>query len=1358
MEVRAWRMLGVLMILWGSPAAQPLQPAEVPQALRDWIPWVLHDEKTLACTYLNDARQPQCIWPGMLELSLGDSGGYFQQTWEVLAEAWLPLPGEAKRWPQEVRLNGEPATVIARGGHPHVWATAGQQRLEGRFEWAALPQSLHVPPGSGLVSLRVAGTPVKFPLFSPGGDLWVQDPSQAGAVEQTDRLDVRVFRSVIDDIPMQLVTRLQLDVSGVQREVVFEKALADAFLPLALTSALPSRLEADGRLRLQVRPGAWALTLVSRSLGPVDTLRLASRAAPWPAEEVWVFDARNQLRLVEVSGGQDIDPRQATLPSEWSGLPAYRMRAGDALSFSVRRRGDPDPEPNRLALERTLWLDFTGEGFTVRDNISGTMTQGWRLDAQPGMALGQVMIDGIPQFITRVAGHQSEGVEVRHGILSLQADSRYGGDVGAVNIVGWDEDFHHVQATLNLPPGWRLLHVSGVDNKPNTWLQRWTLLDLFLVLIAAIATGRLFGWLWLPVALVTLAVLWHEPLAPRYVWLNILAASALLRVVPDGRFQQLVTGYRYLSLLALVVIAIPFMVNEVRVAIYPQLERPWQGALPPVPTDAVRRDVAGKVEGAALPAPYADSAEHERSAAPRVPAAAPLAREAQAPGYRSLNEIDPDARLQTGPGLPQWRWTQIPLQWNGPVDRTQQLVLTYLSPTMNFGLNLARVLLLVLLTWRLARRSPAVPAVPRAALGFGALLLIPLLASSPGDVQAGMPSAELLGQLKERLSAAPECLPECVDVARTALHVEPSLMTMRMEVHARVDIAVPVPGKAGEWQPQQILVDGAQASGAWRDKQGVLWVPVEAGTHRLDLAGPLPGRDTLQIVFPLPPHRVTAQAQGWAIEGLGEDGVIERQLQLTRRDRTADTEATLEPWITPAFLRVERTLHLGLEWGVSTRVSRLSPPGSPVVMGVPLLDGESVLSEGVSVEGGKVRVNLSPGQQHFEWRSAFAKEADIRLTAPASEDWVEVWRLDVSPVWHVSSAGIPVIHHQGQGAVWFPTWRPWPGESVALAITRPEGVGGQTLTVDQATLRVAPGRRNTDASFEMVLRSTQGGQHAVQLPPGVTLQGVKINGTPQPIRMQGNTVTLPVTPGTTQVQMDWRAGTGIEAMFRTPPVDLATTAVNAQIQVQIGPDRWILFTGGPRLGPAVLYWGVLIVVALVAVALGRLAWTPLRTWHWLLLGIGLSQSDIIAALIVVGWLLALGTRDKWLRAESATAYDFAQIILVLWTFLALSSLYDAVRHGLLGYPEMQIVGNASTATQLNWYQDRIESSYPQAWVYSVPLWAYRAAMLAWALWLALALLNWLKWGWQRLSEGGLWRPIPLRSTWRKGGDTPDVDA
>jgi hypothetical protein len=70
---------------------------------------------------------------------------------------------------------------------------------------------------------------------------------------------------------------------------------------------------------------------------------------------------------------------------------------------------------------------------------------------------------------------------------------------------------------------------------------------------------------------------------------------------------------------------------------------------------------------------------------------------------------------------------------------------------------------------------------------------------------------------------------------------------------------------------------------------------------------------------------------------------------------------------------------------------------------------------------------------------------------------------------------------------------------------------------------------------------------------------------------------------------------------------------------------------------------------------------------------------------------------------------------------------------------MQVAGNGSSAYELRWYQDRAEATLPRPWVLSVPLLAYRAVMLAWALWLATALLRWLRWGWAQFTRGELWR-------------------
>ena len=60
---------------------------------------------------------------------------------------------------------------------------------------------------------------------------------------------------------------------------------------------------------------------------------------------------------------------------------------------------------------------------------------------------------------------------------------------------------------------------------------------------------------------------------------------------------------------------------------------------------------------------------------------------------------------------------------------------------------------------------------------------------------------------------------------------------------------------------------------------------------------------------------------------------------------------------------------------------------------------------------------------------------------------------------------------------------------------------------------------------------------------------------------------------------------------------------------------------------------------------------------------------------------------------------------------------------------------------LRWFADQSSDALPAAGVLSVPMWLYRAAMLAWALWLANAVLGWLRWGLRAWMDGGYWRPL-----------------
>jgi hypothetical protein len=1048
------------------------------------------------------------------------------------------------------------------------------------------------------------------------------------------------------------------------------------------------------------------------------------------------------MRLVELSGAPSIDPTQVLLPEGWGGMPTFRLAPGDALVFEVKRRGDPEPEANQLSLQRTVWLDFDGRGYTARDQISGTVSRGWRLETLASTRLGYLELNGQPQLITRLSQDGPAGVEVRQGSLALTAESRMEKTAGGFPALGWDHPFQSVRAQLNLPPGWEVFSVSGVDNIPDSWLQRWTLFDLFLVLVTSVAAARLWGWRWGAAFLVTLALLWHEGGAPQWTWINLISVTALLRVVGDvRRLRRSLELYRALTALVLVLLLIPFSVDQIRTAIYPQLERPEQPIQGPVPRSVPEAPRPAEPKRALKEELTADSAR-QASGAPS--SLGETAERSRAYDY-GLGSFDPKAKLQTGPGLPQWRWNAIQLSWNGPVQPEQRVDILYLSPPLNSVLNWLRVALALLLTWHLVREM--LPGRRRTALSaLAPVLLLPLLmVLQPREAMADYPPAELLNELEQRLLEPPRCLPGCAGIPRARLTVSADdVLELRLDMHVTERIGAPLPGRAGHWEPNVVTVDGRVPPLA-RSADGTLYVVLEAGVHSVVMRGSVSGANAVQLHFPLVPKRLRVAAEGWDITGFREPDVPAQQMQLTRMKPEDDKAVVWEPVTVPPFVVLEKTFRIGLDWEIDQRVRRVTPPGQSIVLRVPLLPGEAVITEGVPIRDGFVEVTLGPDQSTFQWQSRLEKQSRLELEAADEDSWVEVWRFAVSPVWHVEYDGIPPVHHTDRASRWLPSWHPWPGESLTASLERPEGILGPTVTIESSSLTVKPGRRASDAELTLAVRSSQGSKRRVRIPDGAELLSVTIDGKAQPIRQEGGEVILPLRPGTQTIGLTWRSPGPVTTLTRTPGIDLGGLHVNAALQMNLGSDRWILWTGGPAMGPAVLFWGVVIVIILVAFVLGRIHLTPLRTWQWVLLGLGLSQVPLLFGALVVAWFFVLAYRGRATMPAGALRYNAIQVGLALMTLLVIGAIIAAVQQGLLGWPSMLVTGNGSTAYLLNWYQDRWGAGYPQARVISVPLIVYRLLMLVWALWLAFASVSWLRWGWQQYASGGLYRSRTTQS-------------
>jgi hypothetical protein len=287
------------------------------------------------------------------------------------------------------------------------------------------------------------------------------------------------------------------------------------------------------------------------------------------------------------------------------------------------------------------------------------------------------------------------------------------------------------------------------------------------------------------------------------------------------------------------------------------------------------------------------------------------------------------------------------------------------------------------------------------------------------------------------------------------------------------------------------------------------------------------------------------------------------------------------------------------------------------------------------------------------------------------------------------------------------------------------------------------GKRSTNAMLQFSYRSTRGDSHTLKLPPAARVTAVTTDGETVPVRAEKGELPFALLPGAHRVRIDWQSDDGSMLLTRPPPVDLRVPSSNIGTVVRMPGDRWVLYAGGSGIGPAILYWGELIVFVLVALGLGRGRRAPLSSREWLILGLGLSTFSWSALLLFAVWIFAMRWREEIaVERFSARRFNLLQAGLIVLSLAAVLSLVAAIPYGLLANPDMGVAGSGQQANELSWFNDQAAGVLPAPWVLSVSLWWYKAAMLLWALWLAFALVRWLPTTWKALGAGGFWRKTP----------------
>lgn len=1342
-------LLGMLLIGLTAQAATDPAPAE----LARWRDWVLWDFRQLACPPRHDGiadseQMRLCRFAGPLQLELDAGQGRFALEWRMYRDGWAPLPGAAEAWPVAVLADGQAIAVQATdAGASAVWLETGLHRLSGRLQWSDRPRTLSIPTDIVRIELTLDGQSVAQPDRRQQ-QLWLG--SSEPLADQRDSLQLEVYRRLSDGNPAILETRLQLAVTGRARELHLGPVLPPGFAAMHLEGSLAQRLEADGRLRVQLAPGQHRLSLQARATELLAKVGRPPATEPWPELEIWSFQPDPKLPPTEVMDAEAVDPVQAGVPGDWQGLAAFSLAAQQSLRLQRSDLAQVAQTSNRLQLRRELWLHFDATAWTAIDQLSGQMRRDWRLDAGPQLPLQRAESAGEALLLTRSpAQGDALGVEWRSADVDLRSSARLPAG-SRLPASGWLQTLDSVDLQLNLPPGYQLLAAGGADRAGTAWIARWQLGAIFLLCLGVLLAWRLGG---VPLGLATAAYLLlsaGQRDAPLFSLLLLLMLCLALRwVVADGPRRWL-RRVAWPALVVLLLAALPFAAQQFRLLLHPQLERGGvasSGSFNLATSQVIRpySDNRLGLSHIVSPSPFhEESADGAAMPMARAPAAPPMEEvdqvqnvaqssagpmRKQAP--QKLNRIDPSAVVQAGEAEPQWRWNTHRLSIAGPVPSDHQVRLWLSPPWMT---ALWRLLAVLTLGWVIA--GLVLRLLQRKAGGRWSRWLALALCLPGSLLAAEFPSPELLQSYRERLLAPPECAPHCAQLQQVSLAIDGTRLVLDLEFHLQQAQSLPLP-RSEHWQPARVSVDGQPAP--WLlGHEGGTWLPLTPGIRRVRLEGAVIG-ERIALVFPMSASGVQAQSAGWLVSGIERGRIAAGELQLVRLAPVEAGSSPLRPAELPPFVRVVRTLSIDLDWTLLTEVQRIAPYAGAIQVRVPLLPGERLLGEDPQLVDGQAQVSLREGQDSTSWASRLDPVDQLVWQAPALSERVEVWNVRVSPIFHVDYDAPVAVLLAAEGDGSERRFAPLPGDHLQLQIARPEAVAGSTLAIDGVGVRTSYGARLRETELNLQWRATRGGQHALQLPPEAELLWLRIDGREVGLQPEQGRLQLPVRPGQQSIALALREPA--EGMLRTgfPAIDLGLPAANLGLALNLPGDRWLLWASGPAIGPAVRFWSILALVVTLAVLVGRSGHSPVGTRDMLILGIGLATVAWWTLLLVAGWLLVLDWRRRRGAVGPAWSFDLLQVFLVWLSVVVLIVLIGTAWSGLLGQPAMRVEGNGSSLRELIWFADHAAGPLPEAGALSVPLWVYKAAILAWSLWLANAVVRWLRLALDALGEGGWWK-------------------
>ena len=481
--------------------------AEAPGELKSWIPWVVAQHPEWNCARVpgvDRAGARACIWIGSSRFVIRDRQTEFYIQGDLLKDDSIPLPFSGNMRPSNLKIlkDGiatERYLIEESPGELALRLDRGTYAISGELLYNTVPDRIPVPAVYGIVDITVSDQLAGqkeglIRAYRDNNSIRIVSHSEGTG---SDSAEGRLWRSVVDDNPLQIRTRIELQISGKPRTIVLGTVLPVGAILTGSDSASQIAFSDAGELSVQVFQGRHEIELMSVLAQPVNEIKLPENSAKvLPDEEIWTWEANARLRTVEIDNARTLNAAQVELPKGWSAQTVLGVTQGASVVLKELRRGQEVPPKNEVTLNRMIWPKLAGAGFVVEDSFSGVMNSGFRLNALPEMNLGSASVNGAPVPVTVDPQNKALGVELRTQQLTLKAVSEVPTSQlfsAEISSAGWEGTFENIRLNLAIPLSWKAIHLSNVTTQSGSWTSRWSIFDLFLLLVLTAFSVRIFG-------------------------------------------------------------------------------------------------------------------------------------------------------------------------------------------------------------------------------------------------------------------------------------------------------------------------------------------------------------------------------------------------------------------------------------------------------------------------------------------------------------------------------------------------------------------------------------------------------------------------------------------------------------------------------------------------------------------------------------------------------------------------------------------------------------------------------------------------------------------------------------------------